>query len=193
MTLTAIARKAADIAADKAYRSRSAARADLGCSPGIATSQSDFADKERRRVIAQAEAGSVLDGELTVRADFTRFYLQMAAQRVSQSVGPGEGADGRAAHTRYGSAHRLSGEHRIEIYDTVHVGEWHAQDAAHFRRNGFGKPTVELLCKVQGRQESSAALRRQLCEDRAQRIEFAISHLVFQASVSFHFHRCLFL
>jgi hypothetical protein len=119
----------------------------------------------------------MLDGELTVRADCARFYLQMAAQRVSQSVSPGEGADGRAAHTRDGSAHRLAGEHRIEIYDTMHVGERHAQGAAHFRRNGFRKPAMELLRKVQSRQERSAALRRQLGEDRAQVNEIRIRHL----------------
>jgi hypothetical protein len=45
MTVTAIARESADIAADKANRSRSAARADLGCQIGFCMSKSGFADK----------------------------------------------------------------------------------------------------------------------------------------------------
>ena len=67
-------------------------------------SQSGFADKECRRVIAQAQAGSMLDGELAVRADFARLNLQMAAQRVRQFIATRQGADGRAAHTHHGSA-----------------------------------------------------------------------------------------
>jgi hypothetical protein len=50
-----------------------------------------------------------------------------------------------------------------------------------------------MLGSVQGWQECRTALRRQLGKNRAQGIEFAISHLAFQASVSFYFFRCLFL
>ena len=120
----------------------------------------------------------MLDGELTVRADFARVNFQIAAQRVSHLIGSGEGADRRAADARDGSAHRLARKHLVKIDNTVHVGERHAQGAAHFRRNGFGKPAVELLCKVQRRQERSAALRRQLGEYRAQANEIGIRHLV---------------
>jgi hypothetical protein len=102
----------------------------------------------------------------------------MAAQSARQRIGPGEGADRRAAHTRNGSAHRLPSEHRIEIDDAVHVGKRHPQGTAHFRRNGFGKPAVELLCKMQDRQERSAALWRELGKDRAQANEISIRHLV---------------
>jgi hypothetical protein len=116
----------------------------------------------------------------------------MAAQGVRQFIATRQGADGRVAHTRHGSAQRVTGKHLIEIDDAVHVREGHAQGAAHFRGNGFGNPAVKLLCGVQGRQKHSAALRRQLGEDRAQRIEFAVSHLMFQASVSVYFYRCLF-
>ena len=87
----------------------------------------------------------MLDGELAIRANFTGLHLQMAAQGVHQPFGPGERADRRAAHARDGSAHGLARKHRIEIDDTVHVGERHPQGAAHFRRNGFRKPAMELL------------------------------------------------
>ena len=187
MTLTAVAGKDADVAADEADRFIGATRADLRCLAGIALSQSGFADKERRRVIAQTQTGSMLDGELTVRADFARRNFQMAAESVRQFIATRQGAGGRVAHTRHGSAQRLTGKHLIEIDDAVHVGEGHAQGAAHLGGNGFGNPAVKLLCSVQGRQKRDAALWRQLGKDRAQRIEFAISHLVFQASVSVHF------
>ena len=193
MTLTAVGGKDADVAADEADRSLVTGRADLRCSAGIAMSQSDFANKECRRVIAQTQTGSMLDGELAVRADFARRNFKMAAQGVRQFIATRQGADGRVAHTRHGSAQRLAREHLVEIDDAMHVGEGHTQGAAHLGRNGFGNPAVKLLCGVQGRQEHSAALRRQLGEDRAQRIEFAVSHLMFQASVSVYFYRCLFL
>ena len=177
MTLTAVAGKDADVAADEADRSL-ALRAQISAAwPGSPLSQSGFANKERRRVIAQTQTGSMLDGVLTVRADFARRNFKMAAQRVRQFIASRQGAHGRAAHTHDGSAHRLTGKHLIEIDDAVHVGERHAQGAAYFGRNGFGNPAMELLCGVQGRQERGAALRRQLGEDRAQGIEFAISHL----------------
>jgi hypothetical protein len=44
---------------------------------------------------------------------------------------------------------------------------------------------------VQGWQECAAALGRQFCKDRAQGFQFAIGHLIFQASVDFY--RCPFL
>ena len=128
-------------------------------------SKSGFADKQRRRAIAQAQTGSMLDGELAVRADFARRDFQVTAQGVRQLIGSRQGAHGRAAHTHHGSAHRLPVEHRVEIDDAMHIGEGHAQGAAHFCRNGFGNPAVRLLCGVQGRQERGAALRRQLGED----------------------------
>ena len=86
MTSTAVVGKDADVAADEADRSLSAARADLSCLREIALSQSDFADKQRRRVIAQTQTGSMLDGELTVRADFAGRNFQMAAQGVRQFI-----------------------------------------------------------------------------------------------------------
>jgi myo-inositol-hexaphosphate 3-phosphohydrolase len=148
MTLTAIARKAADVAADEAHRSLSIARADRGCLPGIGTSTSGFADEHCRRVIAQAQAWSMFDSELTVRADFTGFYLQMATQGMGQLIASRQGTRGRAAHTHDGSAHRFSRKHRIKIDDTMHVGERHAQGVSHFHGNGFGNPAMEMLCSV---------------------------------------------
>ena len=129
-------------------------------------------------MVAQAQTGSMLDGELTIRADFTRLHLQVAAQGVHQSFGPGEGAYGSATDTRDGSAHGLAREHGIEIDDAVYVGERHRQGPAHFCRNGFGKPAVELLRSLQGRQQRSAALRRQSGEHRAEANEIGIRHLV---------------
>jgi hypothetical protein len=145
---------------------------------GIGASEGGFAYEERRRVIAQAQAGSMLDGELAIRADFTGLRLQVAAQGIGQSVGSGEGTDRRAAHARYGSTHRLPSEHCIEINDAVYVGEGHPKGAGHLRRNGFRKPTVELLCSVQGRQQRNAALRRKLGEDRAQANQISFGHRV---------------
>ena len=192
MTLTAVAGKDANVAADEADRFCAAARANLRCLAGIALSQSGFANKERWRVIAQTQTGSRLNGIFTVRRDFPRRNFQMAAQRVRQFIASRQGAHGRAAHMHDGSAYRLTRKHLIEIDDAVHIGERHAQGAAYFGRNGFGDPAMEVLCGVQGRQKRGAPLRRQLGEDRAQGIEFAISHLVFQASASIHFYRCLF-
>jgi hypothetical protein len=156
---------------------------------GIGMSKSGFADKQCRGVVAQAQAGGVLDGERTIRAYFTRLDLQVTAQRVRHRLGTGQGAHRRAAYTHDGPARRLPIEHRVEIDDTMHVGERHTQRAAHFCRNRFGKPATQLLSSVQGWQERRATLRRQLGKDRAQGNEFAISHLVFQASVSFHLYR----
>ena len=102
----------------------------------------------------------------------------MATQGVRHLVGSCEGADGRAADTCDGSAHRLAGEHLVEIDNAIHVGERHAQGAADFRSNGFGQPAVELLCKVQRRQERSAPLRRQLGEYRAQANEISFRHRI---------------
>ena len=192
MTLAAIAGKDADVAADRLI-GLAPLRAQISAVWRRCTSKSGFADKQRWRVIAQAQTGSMLNGELTVRADFAWRGFQMAAQRVSQVVGSRKGAHRRAAHMRDGSAYRLTRKHLIEIDDAVHVGERHAQGAAYFGRNSFGNPAMEVLCGVQGRQKRGAPLRRQLGEDRAQGIEFAISHLVFQASASsLHFYRCLF-
>ena len=110
MTLTAVAGKDANVAADEADRFLGAARANLRCLAGIALSQSGFANKERRRVIAQTQTGSMLDGELTVRADFARRNFQMAAQGVRQFIASRQGADGRVAHTRHGSARTADGK-----------------------------------------------------------------------------------
>ncbi len=177
MTLTAVGGQDADVAADEADRFTGVARTDLRCLAGIAFSRSDFSDKERRGVIAQTQTGSMLDGELTVRADFARRNFQMAAQGVRQFIATRQGTDGRVAHARHGSTQRLAGEHLVEIDDAEHVGEGNAQGAAHLGRNGFGDPAMELLCGMQGRQKRGSALRRQLGEHRAQGIEFAVSHL----------------
>jgi hypothetical protein len=75
MTLAAIVRKAADIAADKTHCPLPARRAYPGCLRGIGMSKSGFADKQCRGVVAQAQAGGVLDGERTIRAHFTRLDL----------------------------------------------------------------------------------------------------------------------
>jgi hypothetical protein len=160
MTLTAIARENADVAADKADRSIYAAGADLGCLLGSGTSHSGFACQQRRRVIAQTEAGSMLDGELASQADNSRDDVQMAAQCVSQFIGSRQRANRRGANTHNGSADWLAGEHLVEIDNTMHVGERHTEGAAHFRGDGFGQPAVELLCQMQSRQERSAPLRR---------------------------------
>jgi hypothetical protein len=68
----------------------------------------------------------MLDGELTVRADFTRLDLQVTAQRLRHTIGPGKGAHGGATYAHYGPASRLSLEHRVEIDDPIQVGERHA-------------------------------------------------------------------
>jgi hypothetical protein len=188
MTLTAIVREAADIAADNAHWPRPAGREYSGCLRGIRMSKSGFADKQRRGVVAHAQAGGMLDGEPTIRAYFTRFDLQVTAQRVRHHLGPSQGTYRRAAYAHDGAARRLPIEHPVEIDDTMHVGERHTQRAAHFCRNRFGNPATELLSSVQGWQERRATLRRQLGKDRVQGNEFAVSHLVFQASVSFHLH-----
>ena len=167
MTLAAIARKAADIAADKAHYLPLAQGANRGCLLGVGWSKSGFAYKERWRMIAQTQTGSMFDSELTVRADFARRNFQMVAQRVSQCVGPGKGAHRRAAYTHNGPARRLPIEHCVEIDDTIQVGQRHAQRAAHFCRNRLGQPAIETLGSVQGWQERRAALRRQLGKDRA--------------------------
>jgi hypothetical protein len=79
MTLAAIVRETADIAADNAHCSLTARRAYPGCLRGMGMSKSGFADKQRRGMVAQAQAGGMLDGEPTVRAYFTRFDLQVTA------------------------------------------------------------------------------------------------------------------
>ena len=176
MTLTTVAGKDADVAADEANRSLSAVGANGGRLRGIGVSKSSFAHENRRRVIAQAQTGGVLYCERAIRADFARRHFQMAAQSVRQLIAARQGADGRRAHTRHGSTQWLTGKHLIEIDNTVHVGQRHTQGAAHLGRNGFGNPAMKLLCGVQGRQKRGAALRRQIVEDGAQRIEFAIRH-----------------
>lgn len=113
----------------------------------------------------------------------------MTAERVRDGLGSGQGTYRRAAYTHDSPARRLSIEHRVEVYDTMHVGEGYTQRAAHFRSNRFGKPATQLLSSVQGWQERRATLRRQRGKDRVQGNEFAISHLVFQAAVGFHLYR----
>ncbi len=81
----------------------------------------------------------MLDGELTVRADFAWGDFQMATQRVSHLIASCERADRRAADTCNGSAHRLARKHLVEIDNTINIGERHAQGAADFRCNGFGQ------------------------------------------------------
>jgi hypothetical protein len=110
------------------------------------------------------------------------------AQRVRDGLGSGQGTYRRAAYTHDSPARRLSIEHRVEVYDTMHVGEGYTQRAAHFRSNRFGEPATQLLSSVQGWQERRATLRRQLGKDRAQGNEFAFSHLIFPAPV-----RCTFV
>jgi hypothetical protein len=75
MTSTAIGREAADIAADKAHCSLPASSTDPGRLVGLGMSKSDFAHKERRRMIAQAQARGMLYREFTIRADFIRLDL----------------------------------------------------------------------------------------------------------------------
>ena len=114
--------------------------------------------KERRRLVACTWVGT----------------------KFSHRVAPGKGADGRAAHAHDASAHRLPRKHRIEIDDTVHVGERHTQGAAHFCCNRFGEPAIQSLCGVQGGEERRAALGRQLGEERTQVSEIGIKHLISQ-------------
>jgi hypothetical protein len=129
-------------------------------------------------VIAQAQAWSLFNGEFTVRADFPGRDLQMAAQGVGQPITSRQGARRRAAHTHDGSTHRFPVKHCIKIDDTMHIGERHAQGVSHFHCGGLGNPAMEMLCSVEGRQERSAALRRQLGEQRAQANQISIRHLL---------------
>jgi hypothetical protein len=193
MTLATIAREAADIAADNTQCPLTARLAYPGCLVGIGMSNSGFADKQCRGVVAQAQARRVLDGERTIGGHCTRFDLKVTVQRVRDGLGPRQGTYRRAAYTHHGPARRLPIEHRVEIDDTMHVGKRHTQRAAHFCRNRFGKPATDLLSSVQGWQERAATLRRQLGKNRAQGNEFAIGHLVFQAPVSFRLYRRPFL
>ena len=111
-------------------------------------SKGGFADQQCRRVIAQAQAGGMLDGEGAIRADFARLDLQVMAERLRDYVRPGKSAHRRAAYAHNGPARRLAIEHSVEINDTVNFGEGHAQRATHFCRNRFGEPAVKLLSGV---------------------------------------------
>ena len=110
----------------------------------------------------------MLYSEITIRTDFVRRDLQMAAERVRHRVGPGNSANRCAAHAHDGFPHRPPIEHRVEIDDAAHVGERHAQGAAHCRSHRFGEPAIEPLRGVQCGQERAAPLRRQFGEDRGQ-------------------------
>ncbi len=120
----------------------------------------------------------MLHGKLAIRAHFIRRYFQMAAKSVGDYVSSCERANGRGAHVQDVSPLRLPVKHGIKLNDAMDVGERHAQGAAHFCCNGLGEPAMELLRSVQGRQESSAALGRELGKYGAQASEFRINHLV---------------
>ena len=142
MTLTAIAREDANIAADEARRLRRGLFADRGCLRGIGSPQSAFADKHCRRVIAQAQAGSMLDGERTIGADFIRLDLQVTAQGIGNRIGTGKSAYRRAAYPHDGSADGLPIEHLVEIDHTTYVCEpqifWAACKAGRSARRRCG-------------------------------------------------------
>jgi hypothetical protein len=37
-------------------------------------------------------------------------------------------------------------KHRVEIDDTIHIGERHAQRMGHYCHNWFGEAAINLLC-----------------------------------------------
>jgi hypothetical protein len=82
-----------------------------------------FADKHTRRLIAQAQAGSMLDGKGTIGGDFTWFDLQMTAQRTHHCVGSGVSAYGRTTHAHHSPTHRFAAEHFVEVDDAENFGE----------------------------------------------------------------------
>ena len=88
-------------------------------------SNSGFVHEQRRRAVAQAQAGAIFDGECAIRADCTRLDLQVTAQGLRHYLGSGKGAHRRAAYAHHGPAGRLSLEHRVEVDDTMQVGKWH--------------------------------------------------------------------
>ena len=67
MALAAIARKDADIAADKAHCLVAAYRTYRGRLLGHSIANSDFADEQRGRAVTQAQARRVLNGERAIR------------------------------------------------------------------------------------------------------------------------------
>src|SRR5262245_10193949 len=125
MPTSAIACDHADIAPDKAHRLPPGHRADRSRIRGIDMPNSGFVHKQRGRAVTQAQAGAMLDAECAVRADCTWLNLQVAAQRLRHSVGPGKGAHRRTAYAHHGPTSRLSLEHRVEVDDTIQVGKWH--------------------------------------------------------------------
>ncbi len=144
MALAAIARQNANVAADQALWFVRVQRADRCSLLGVGMTDSGFADKQCGCVVAQSQTGGMFDGECAIRADFTGLDLQVAAQRVRHRIGPGKGAHRRAAYPHHGPAHRLAVEHLVKIDDTIDIGERHAQSAAHFGRDRFGKPAIEI-------------------------------------------------
>ena len=91
--------KTTDVATDKAHDWLAAAHAERGSLVGIGTPSGGFADKQCRRTVTQAQTGSMLDGELAIRADFPRLGLQVAAQGVGHPVAPARAQTG-ALQTR---------------------------------------------------------------------------------------------
>jgi hypothetical protein len=77
-------------------------------------------------VIAQTQTRRVLDRELTVGSNLAWFNFQIAAQRISQLIGPGECAYRRAAHAYDRSADRLPRKHLVKVDNAVNIGERHA-------------------------------------------------------------------
>src|SRR4051794_35565044 len=122
MTVAAVACQLANVTADVTYDVRFAADANRGCLVGHHTSESNFSHKHRRRVIAQAQTGSLLDRELTVGAGLARLQFEIPAKRIHYGICPGQSARGRAAHARDRSTLGLAREHLIEIDDAVHIG-----------------------------------------------------------------------